>query len=94
MKSGVVTEIAEITRREARELKDPFTKEILGRTLLYEPSTDGTFRKTDLGGPGLRPAALQLHTLTGSSRTSRSRRARESSPPATRSSATGRRPRR
>jgi hypothetical protein len=65
MKQGVVTEIADIVRKEARQLKDPFTKELLGRTWLFESKTDGTFERTDLGGPGTPPAALQLHTLTG-----------------------------
>jgi hypothetical protein len=65
MRQGVVSEIADVVRKEARQLKDPFTKEVMGRTFLFESQTDGTFTKIDVGGPGIRPAALQLHTLTG-----------------------------
>lgn len=64
MKEGVVTEIA-LLGKSASNQKDPHTKEILGRTLLFEPDGDGKYKRTDLGGPGIQPAALHLHTLTG-----------------------------
>lgn len=64
MKEGVVTEIAALAKSASNQ-KDPHTKEVLGRTLLFEPEGDGKYKRTDLGGPGVQPSPLHLHTLTG-----------------------------
>lgn len=64
MKEGVVTEIATLAKSASNQ-KDPHTKEVLGRTLLFEPEGDGKYKRTDMGGPGVQPNPVVLHTLTG-----------------------------
>lgn len=65
MRQGVVSEIAEVVRKEARQLGKPYTEQLVGTTVLYEPQPDGTWKRTNFGGPGVRPQALALHTLSG-----------------------------
>lgn len=64
MKVGVVSEIADLATKAANVVP-PKIQEILGRQQLLTTGTDGTVKMTDLGGPGVQPEPIRLHTLTG-----------------------------
>lgn len=64
MREGVVTEIVALATRAANA-QPMQIKEILGRQHLFNPKPDGTLEMTVLGGPGVQPEPIRLHTLTG-----------------------------
>jgi hypothetical protein len=63
VKEAAIQAVAELAR--SGMYKDPIIKEVLGRQVLFLPNGEGTYDRTDLGGPGPQPPVLMLHTLTG-----------------------------